>query len=138
MHGLASLMFGVVGCQQELPNDMVLKSFDAKYTKAKYATWKHMEGNLWEAAFLWNEKERTTLFEESGKWLETRTYLPMGTLPKVVRESYRKANTHDALVKIFQLETPKGIFYDFEMNEGNDAFKIQYDAQGKIVENSIS
>lgn len=137
MHSLASLLFGMVAWQQKLPNDMVLQSFGKKYPEAKYPTWKHMEGSIWEAAFLRNEKERTALFEENGKWLETRTYLLMGTVPKVVRESYRKANTSDALVKIFQVETPEGIFYEFQMKEGYDTFEIRYDAQGKTVENSI-
>ncbi len=137
MYSLASLMFGVVACQQKLPNDVVLKSFEVKYPKAKYATWQHLDGSIWEAAFLWKEKECTALFEESGKWLETRIYLPMATLPKVVRESYRKADTRDALVKIFQVEAPKGIFFEFQFDEGNDAFKVRYDSKGKMIENSI-
>lgn len=136
-HSLASLMFAVVGCQQKLPNDGILKSFKEKFAEAKYATWKHMEGSIWEAAFLWNDKERTALFEENGEWLKTCTYLPLGTVPRVVKESYRKANTSNGLAKIFQVDTPKGIFYEFQMNESHAAFKIRYDAQGKIVENSI-
>lgn len=136
-HSLASLLFAVLGRQQKLPNDNVLKSFMEKFIKAKYATWKHMEGSIWEAAFLWKKKERTVLFDEKGEWLETRTYLPSGTLPRIAQESYRKANPSDGLVKTFQVENLKGTFYEFQMNEGNVASKIRYDAQGQIVEKSI-
>lgn len=136
-YSLASLMFAVVGCQQKLPNDIVLKSFGEKYPDAKYATWQHMEGSIWEAAFLWGEKERTALFEENGEWLETRSKLPIIKLPKVVLESYESAKTADGLVKIYQLETPNGIYYEFQLEEGKDPYKMVYDAQGKIVKNSI-
>ena len=136
-YGLASVLYRVVSWKQKLPCRAVLKSFDKKFPKAKYTSWQRMAATVWEAAFLWQDKEHTSLFKENGLWLETHTYMPLGNVPPSVRESFRKENTTEAMVKIFQLKTPQGTYYEFQIYKGQEPRRIGYDAQGKRIENSI-
>lgn len=131
-YGLASVLYALVGHQQGLPEKTVLRSFATKYPKALYTTWRQMENTVWEAAFFWQEKERTALFDENGQWLVTRTYLPLGNVPTVVRKSFNVDNQNRSPHTTFLLERPEGSLYEFQLKQG----RVRYGVAGNRMENS--
>jgi len=127
------MLYAIVDCQQDLPEKKLLESFETKFPKALYTTWQSKNRIIWEATFLWEKKERTAFFNENGEWIETHIYLPLGTVPLVVRKNFNIDYPSNSAYRIFLLEKPEGNFYEFQVNKENENHRIIYNARGEMA-----
>lgn len=130
---LASLLFSLVRRNQQLPNDVVRKSFFALHPEARYATWQVLESAVWEVSFLSGYGEHIALFTETSEWIETRTNLNLNSVPKTVRESFEYENPFDGLQRVFRIENREGNFYEFRCDKGHGRFSLIFDGLGHKI-----
>ncbi|MBO0592659.1 PepSY-like domain-containing protein [Cellulophaga sp. E16_2] len=133
-HSLAGMLYAAIESKQDLPGKKILESFEIKFPEALYATWTLKNNTIWEASFLWEKKEHTALFSSGGQWIETHSYLPLGTVPMVVQKKFNKDYPRNQVKHIFILRKPEGVFYEFLIRLGNKQYKVRYNSNGEMKE----
>lgn len=142
---IISICTWMTSCDEDdryLPGKEVVKAFNNKYPDAKRIEWEK-EGNVEKVDFRWDAREHTAYFENSGRWLVTKTDYRYKDLPDAVKRSFEASQyadwridetdriEQDAAATIYKIEVEKSgredvIFY-LENGEVTDApVRIMY------------
>ncbi|RUS97984.1 hypothetical protein DSM106972_082030 [Dulcicalothrix desertica PCC 7102] len=115
--------------KQILVPTVVEKAFNTKYSPDISRTWqKHYYG--YEAVFIQNNIKYEAEFSANGEWLETEYYVSEKEFPEAVLQKIKKQRPNFVITK-YEIEiTPKGIFYEVDITDGEIEEELYFDEKG--------
>lgn len=123
---------GVASAQkmkEELVPQAVKNAFAKKYPNAKAEKWEK-EGSNYEAEFHLNKIENSSVFDETGNFLETEVEIPVNSLPAPVGEYVTKTLGGKKIKEASKITTAKGdVSYEAEIADDDYIF----DAKGNFI-----
>lgn len=136
-------LLAFTGCDDDdnnyVPEQTITKAFDEKYPNAGRVEWETKTGYQ-VADFKLNGNDTEAWFDASGKWLLTKTEIPFGQLPELVRTNLKAPENIYNNWKIEdtdKLERPDAAtIYIIEVEQGENEAELYYTEDGilfKIV-----
>lgn len=106
----------------------VKAAFQAKYSDISHTWQKHDYG--YEAVFTQNNIKYEAEFSETGEWLETEHYVTEKDFPPIVLNLIKQERPGYIITK-YEIEiTPKGIFYEVDITDGELEEELYFDSRG--------
>lgn len=134
---ISALLFVFLNACSKLENSQnqilvptaVEKAFNTKYSPHIPRTWQqHYYG--YEAVFTQNNIKYEAEFSANGEWLETEYYVSEKEFPKPVLQKIKKERPNFVITK-YEIEiTPKGIFYEVDITDGEIEEELYFDGKG--------
>lgn len=134
---LFGIMTSACGQKTEVPAN-VKKAFEQKVPNAKDVEWEYdSEDKVWEVEYETGEEELVSAFDENGKWVETEKKIKFSELPEAVMATLKSDYANYEVEDAEFVETPKGSFYEVEIELKEDDKETEYDIlitpDGKVV-----
>lgn len=108
---------------------VVENAFNTKYSPDIPRTWqKHYYG--YEAVFIQNNIKYEAEYSDNGEWLETEYYVSEKEFPKAVLQKIKKERPNFVITKYEVEITPKGIFYEVDITDGEIEEELYFDEKG--------
>ena len=120
------IMFSCDGKKAETKKKAI-SSFEKMYPQIKDVKWNWINDSIWEAHFIFNEKEMTAKYNNSGVWLKSRTNINAEEIPMPVMDRIDGFYYGYVITGSRFVETP-----DFK------GYEIDIDVNGKGIELLIS
>ncbi len=98
----------------------------------KDADW-DKEGSSFEANFEQKGKEVSVLFDANGSVLEAETEIKKNELPQAVLKVLNQDHHEYKIEETAKIESNGEITYEVEVEKGNQAFDLIFDANGKLL-----
>lgn len=115
--------------KQTLVPIVVEKAFNTKYSPDIPRTWqKHYYG--YEAVFIQSDIKYEAEFSANGEWLETEYYVSEKEFPKLVLQKINEERPKFTITKYEVEITPKGIFYEVDITDGEIEEELYFDEKG--------
>ncbi|GJD22387.1 unknown protein [Rivularia sp. IAM M-261] len=134
---ISALLFVFVNACSNLENSRkktlvpiaVEKAFNTKYSPDIPRTWqRHYYG--YEAVFIQNNIKYEAEFSANGEWFETEYYVSEKEFPQAVLQKIKKQRPNFIITK-YEIEiTPKGIFYEVDITDGEIEEELYFDVKG--------
>lgn len=103
-------------------------AFRAKYSDIPHTWQRHEYG--YEATFIQNNIKHEAEFSATGEWLETEYYAKAKDFPPLVLNRIKEIRPQFTITK-YEIEiTPKGIFYEVDITDGETEEELYFDSQG--------
>lgn len=137
---ISALLFVLLNACSNLENSRkpilvptsVEKAFNTKYSPRIPRTWeKHYYG--YEAVFIQNNIKYEAEFSDNGEWLETEYYVSEKEFPKAVLQKIKKERPKFVITKYEVEITPKGIFYEVDITDGEIEEELYFDEKGNLA-----
>lgn len=110
--------------------EAVKAAFKAKYADIPHTWQKHDYG--YEAVFKQNNILYEAEFSATGEWLETEYYVTEKDFPAVVLKQIKEKRPGFIVTK-YEIEiTPKGIFYEVDITDGELEEELYLDSNGNL------
>ena len=124
---------GLAQSSKKIPAS-VKATFEGKYPGVKVSEWESEPGG-YEAEFKMNGKKMEALFDASGAWVNTRTYVKIEEFPPAVFTAmttgdYRDWTFHDYAI----VDTPGGKRYNIIAKYSEQEHDLMYNDAGMLVE----
>jgi Putative beta-lactamase-inhibitor-like, PepSY-like len=108
---------------------VVEEGFNAKYSPEIPRRWqRHHYG--YEAVFTQNNIEYEGEFSADGEWLETEYYVTEKEFPLAVLKKIKKEYPKLIITKYEVEITPKGVFYELDVTDGETEEELYFDEKG--------
>lgn len=144
-----------------LPESAVLQAFSAKYPNAKRTEWESKYGykkaefhigsqTLYPGAVILEvETEHTgtevdilhggihkeVLLDTANQWILTEWEIRQAQVPEAVMAALRASDYASFRIDdIHVIETPQGLFYEFELERGGQETKVRFTQDGTLVQ----
>ncbi|ABA22055.1 conserved hypothetical protein [Trichormus variabilis ATCC 29413] len=108
----------------------VQAAFQAKYPNIPHTWQRHEYG--YEAVFTQNNIQYEAEFSETGEWLETEYYVTEKDFPPIVLKRIKQERPGYIITKYEVEITPKGIFYEVDITDGELEEELYLDSQGNL------
>ncbi len=132
-----SLVAGLTHAQKLKDSEVpaaVKSAFTKLFPAAKEVKWSKESTNEFEAEFKMNKTEKSSNFDQTGKWLGSETEIKQTELPKAVQEAIAKEFAGYKIEETEKAETPdQGTFYEMELEKGKSTIEVQIAADGKVL-----
>lgn len=115
----------------------VKSAFAQKFPDAQKVKWEMEEENEWEAEFKLNGEEYSASFATDGTWKETESEIEASALPSAVTNTLKKEFGEYKIEEAELSETPKGKFYEVELEKGETDIEAVISANGKLIKKEI-
>lgn len=103
-------------------------AFQAKYSDIPHTWQRHEYG--YEAVFIQNNLKYEAEFSDTGEWLETEYYAKKKDFPPYILNRIKQERPQFTITK-YEIEiTPKGIFYEVDITDGETEEELYFDSQG--------
>lgn len=130
---LVSLALVSCSSSYTVPNS-IQQAFNLKYPGVN-AKWEEQPYG-YEAVFMKDGREYEAEFSRSGQWLETEYEVEAAQFSAIVLERVRQQYSGYAVTKHEIELTPKGTFYEVEIERGNEEIELYFDDRGNPVSNA--
>jgi hypothetical protein len=132
------LLFFAVGlssCQELTPTpEVVLKTFQLKYTGQTAIKWEVDAHGSHEAHFKQDGIKYRADFSPDGSWIETETSISKKVLPKVIKEIIKRDYDYSNISEVEKVDHhKKGLFYDVEFKQKGKNIDVEFDAAGNLL-----
>ena len=117
--------------EAEVPSAVKAKQ-TSLYPNAKVERWEKEDGNF-EAEFDNGKVESSTLFDASGKLLETETEIAVSAFPAGVSEYVTKNYAGQKIKEASKIDANGTITYEAEVKEGD----LIFDSNGKFLSKKV-
>ncbi|WP_414577714.1 PepSY-like domain-containing protein [Anabaena sp. CCY 9402-a] len=108
----------------------VKAAFQAKYPDIPHTWQRHDYG--YEAVFTEDNIQYEAEFSATGEWLETEYYVTEKEFPPIVLERIKEKRPGFIVTK-YEIEiTPKGIFYEVDITDGELEEELYLDSNGNL------
>ncbi len=113
----------------------VKTAFEAKFTGAEKVVWELNARGNYDADFEVKGKKHDTVFDKTGKWLETETEVAFEALPQPVKDAWNASAYGKMKIEEIELvETPDVAgYYEFEVMVNGKEWDVQYLPDGKLL-----
>ncbi len=137
---ISALLFVLLNACSNLENSrkpilvptVVENAFNTKYSPDIPRTWqKHYYG--YEAVFIQNNIKYEAEYSDNGEWLETEYYVSEKEFPKAVLQKIKKERPNFVITKYEVEITPKGIFYEVDITDGEIEEELYFDGKGNAA-----
>jgi hypothetical protein len=110
--------------------EAVKAAFQAKYPDIPHTWQKHDYG--YEAVFTEDNIQYEAEFSDTGEWLETEYYVTEKEFPSIILNRIKEERPGFIVTK-YEIEiTPKGIFYEVDITDGELEEELYLDGNGNL------
>ena len=134
--GVLALVFLVGACGSsgaDVPGE-VARAFEAEYPDAS-PEWR-VQPYGYEAVYTEDGQEYEVEYSGSGEWLETEFEVSRGQFSPLVLDRVRRENPGYAITKREIELTPRGTFYEVEVEGEGQQIEYYFDDQARPAENT--
>jgi uncharacterized membrane protein YkoI len=126
----------LIGCSTSsvMPPSAVTQAFAARYPN-RVVTWDKKPYG-YEGVFYQNGVEYEAEFSADGRWLETEHEVSAAAFSQAVRDRVQRDYPGYVITKHEIEQTPEGIFYEVEIEQGDTEYELYFDASATPVPNS--
>ncbi len=111
--------------------DVVSKSFEQKFPKAKKVKWSNENIDDFQADFALDSLTETATFTNKGEWIQTGINVPIPIINHLTVTSIKKKFPKSKISKITKIENAKKqIYYEIELRKGDELEYVNYDENG--------
>ena len=109
----------------------------ARFPGVKVTEWK-LKGKDYEAEFNLNKIDIAAKFNATGEWLETETTIARHNVPLVIRDKFASqfAGYKVAETQSVHCGDGSGLIYEIHFENNKEIAKVQFAADGKVLERS--
>ena len=138
---LSVLAISATACGQKVSEadvpQPVKAAFMKQFPKADHAHWGMESKTEYEVEFKQGSEEMSATYGSAGQWMETEKDIQLAALPEVVRKTIAASYSDQKLGDISQVESPKGSFYEVDMEKGEKSMEVVFSTDGKVVKEMV-
>ena len=122
-----------------VPN-AVQQAFAPKFPTAANPTWTATADRNFQAAFTLDKAATTATFDPAGKWLETKTAIPLSTIPEEALQAVRAQTSGYKITATYSLQRPgtDGITYQALLDNGKELITAECSPEGSILDQTTA
>ena len=112
----------------------VEKTFKTKYPTATDVEWFDEEDGTFAAYFYINEESKTAKFNANGTWVETKTFMEDGKMPKAVNNALNMKYKGATISSVTMIEMPSTVNqYEVNAEANGMSYSLTYDEKGTVL-----
>lgn len=138
---LAAAFPALTSCAQDLKPEQVPQAvrdaFAKRFPTVQKSGWEKEDDTTYEAEFKQNGVKTSACFDATGKWVETETELKESALPEAVRKTLAAKYSGQKMEECELVETPEGLFYEVEMEQGETTTEVRLTPDGTVVSSKV-
>lgn len=138
----AMLALSITACGQKLSESEVPQPVKAAFAKqfpgAERAKWELEDKKDYEVNFKQGGSAMSAKYSADGKWLETEQAIQAAMLPAAVHDAIAKDYAGHKLEEIERAERPDGLFYEVELEKGEQTLDVVFAPDGRVVKRTVS
>ena len=120
--------------------DAVKQAFQQKFPAAANPAWTLTADRNYQAAFTAQQAATTAQFDPAGKWLETKTAIPLSAISPGTLQAIRNQMQGYKVTATFSRErpAPDGLTYLAVLDNGKELVTAECSPEGSILETSTT
>lgn len=126
------------GSGKEPVPEKVKAAFTAKFPTARNVKWDRENATEWEAEFNLDGGEFSANFSNEGTWMETEREMKVEELPVAVKTTLDTDLVGYKVEEAEEVETPNGVHYAVEVEQGGTTYEVELNAQGQVVHKEVT
>lgn len=138
---LATAVPTLTSCAQDLKPEavpqVVRDAFAKRFPTVLKAGWEMEDDATYEAGFKQNGVKTSACFDATGNWVETETEMKESALPEAVRKTLAAKYSGQKMEECELVETPGGLFYEVEMEQGETTTEVRLTPDGHVVRSQV-
>lgn len=115
----------------------VKAAFMKQFPKAEKTRWEMEKKTDYEVNFKQGTEEMSATYGTAGQWMETEKTIGMEALPEAVRSTIASKYPDQKLEDISHVESPKGTFFEVDMEKGEKSMEVVFATDGKVLKENI-
>jgi hypothetical protein len=119
------------------PPHRVQANFNARYPKqSSTARWQQNEQG-YKASFRENNRNVVSVFNEDGRWIESRTEFREKELPAHTRQYLKDNYDKYEYLGGYRYDDESGSRYELELRSGDKDYRLNFDAEGGFINEGL-
>jgi len=117
--------------------EAVKSAFAQRFPKAEGTKWELEDKTDYEAGFKQAGVKYSAKFSATGAWMETEHKIKKEALPELVQKALAANYAGYKVEGAEQAETPEGMFYEVDLEKGEQEMEVLFSADGKVVKSQV-
>lgn len=115
----------------------VKAAFMKQFPKADHAHWGMESKTEYEVEFKQGNEDMSATYDTKGQWKETEKDIKADALPEAVRNTLASKYAGYKVKDISHLDTPKGTFYEADLEKGEVSMEVAFNADGTVSKETV-
>ena len=138
---LSVLAISATACGQKVSEAVVplhvKTAFLKQFAMAELARCEMETMTEFEVNFKQGAEAMSATYVTAGQWMETEKDIEMEALPEAVRNTIASKYQDQKLEGISHVESPKGIFYEVDMEKGETSMEVVFSTDGQVIKEKV-